>query len=105
MLAPVVTGVDADRGTHVATTGTDPRAYVGAPEVILGASASAHVGMGRELDDAIVRSEAKAALTGLGWKPTIAHAAVVAAAAAQNAGVSLERLIFEALRRCPVPKA
>ncbi|TMQ11813.1 MAG: HNH endonuclease [Deltaproteobacteria bacterium] len=56
------------------------------------------------LSEAILCTQAKAALTGLGWKPAIAHAAV-AAAAAQGSDVSLERLIFEALRRCPVPKA
>jgi hypothetical protein len=122
MPASDVADVDADMGTNVATTVTDTRAYAGAPEVkaISGASATAHVGAARvtsgagatahvgaasELDAAIVRTQAKAALTGLGWKPAIAATAVAAAAAAQGAGVSLERLIFEALRRCPVPKA
>jgi predicted nucleic acid-binding protein len=79
-------------------------ASVVAPDVISGASASAHVGATSDLDAAILRTQAKAALTGLGWKPAIADAAVAAAAAAQGAGVSLERLIFEALRRCPAPK-
>ena len=92
-------------GTNVATTVADTRAHVGAPEVMSGARATAHVGAASELDAAIVRTQAKAALTGLGWKPAIAAAAVAAAAAAQGAEVSLERLIFEALRRCPVPKA
>ena len=58
-----------------------------------------------KLDAAILRRQAKAALTGLGWKPAIAHAAVAAAAAAQGDEVMLEQLIFEALRRCPTPKA
>jgi hypothetical protein len=47
--------------------------------------------------------QAKAALTGLGWKRAIAHAAVAAAVAEQGPDVTLERLVFESLRRCPVP--
>lgn len=58
-----------------------------------------------KLDGAMLRAQAKAALTGLGWKPAIAHAAVVAAAEAHGAEMTLERLIFEALRRCPAPRA
>ena len=50
-------------------------------------------------------SFARAALTGLGWKPAIARAAVDAAAAAQGPEVTLERLIFESLRCCPAPRA
>jgi Holliday junction resolvasome RuvABC DNA-binding subunit len=50
-------------------------------------------------------AEAKAALTSLGWKPSIASAAVAAAAAKHDATPTLEQLVFEALRRCPVPKA
>lgn len=57
------------------------------------------------LDAAILRTQARAALIGLGWKPAIAHAAVDAVAAAQGMEMSLERLIFESLRRCPTPKA
>jgi hypothetical protein len=60
---------------------------------------------GSKLDAAIVRAQAKAALTGLGWKPAIAQAAVAGAVEVQGAGVTLERLIFEALRRCPTPGA
>jgi hypothetical protein len=56
------------------------------------------------LDAAILHTQAKAALTGLGWKPAIAHAAVTAAAAAQGPDTTLERLIFESLRRCPKPR-
>jgi HNH endonuclease len=66
---------------------------------------SAHVDAVSKLDGAIVRTQAKAALIGLGWKPTIAHAAVAAAAAALGTELALERLIVEALRRCPVPSA
>ncbi|HEX7842112.1 MAG TPA: HNH endonuclease signature motif containing protein, partial [Kofleriaceae bacterium] len=76
-------------------------AHVDATEVTTSADASA----AGKLDAAIVRTQAKAALIGLGWKPAIAHAAVAAAAAAQGKEIALERLIFEALRRCPAPRA
>jgi len=69
------------------------------------ADVRAHVGVANKLDVAILHTQAKSALTGLGWKPAIAHAAVAAAAAVQGAEVTLERLIFESLRRCPAPKA
>jgi HNH endonuclease len=64
----------------------------------------AHVGVGSQLDGEIVRTHAKVALTGLGWKPAIAVEAVAAAVDAVGANVALERLIVEALRRCPVPR-
>jgi hypothetical protein len=64
----------------------------------------AHVGAPSKVECAILCTQAKTALTGLGWKPAIAHAAVTAAAAAQGPEVTLERLIFESLRRCPVPE-
>jgi Holliday junction resolvasome RuvABC DNA-binding subunit len=53
----------------------------------------------------ILRAHATTALTGLGWKPAIARAAVDAAMAARSNEMTLERLIVEALRRCPTPKA
>jgi hypothetical protein len=58
-----------------------------------------------KLDAAVLRTQAKQALVGLGWRPAIANAAVVAAMAALGAEATLERLIFEALRRCPRPTA
>jgi hypothetical protein len=58
-----------------------------------------------QLDAAIRCTQARAALAGLGWKPAIARAAVDAAAAVSGPDVTLERLIFESLRRCPTPKA
>ena len=67
------------------------------------ASDNAHVGAPTKLDAVIVRTQAKEALIGLGWKPAIAQTAVVAAAAALGAETTLERLILEALRRCPRP--
>ena len=63
------------------------------------------VGAASKLDVAIVRTQAKAALIGLGWKPAVAHAAVAEAATALGTEMALERLIFEALRRCPAPRA
>jgi hypothetical protein len=81
-------------------------AHVGATNVTTSAAGTgAHVGAASKLDAAILHTQAKAALTGLGWKPAIAHAAIAAAAAsAQGAEVTLERLIFESLRRCPAPR-
>jgi Holliday junction resolvasome RuvABC DNA-binding subunit len=58
-----------------------------------------------KLDRTILQTQAKAALTSLGWKPAIALAAVTAASAAQGAEMTLEGLIRESLRRCPVPRA
>ncbi|TMQ16144.1 MAG: hypothetical protein E6J90_24335 [Deltaproteobacteria bacterium] len=58
-----------------------------------------------KLDAAILRAQAKAALTGLGWKSAIARAAVSAAMATVDGDATLEQLIFESLRRCPAPKA
>ena len=77
----------------------------------VGASGSASKPAGPEiktvskLDTTIMCTQARAALTELGWKPAIARAAVDAAAAAQGPEVTLERLIFESLRRCPASRA
>ena len=51
-----------------------------------------------------IRIQAKAALVGLGWNPAIAGAAVDGACAELTAP-TLEALIREALRRCPMPLA
>jgi hypothetical protein len=97
-------------------------AHVGAPvdaADVPSANTSAHVGAGSmkivsvsalegassQLDAAILRTQAKTALTGLGWKPAIAHAAVTAAADGAASDVTLEQLIYASLRHCPVPKA
>jgi hypothetical protein len=78
----------------------EARSHVGPP--VVPASAS--------LRSAVVRTQAKEALTGLGWRPTIAVAAVKAAAEAIGEALeddvgdedaALRRLIVEALRRCP----
>ncbi|TMQ02379.1 MAG: hypothetical protein E6J91_52305 [Deltaproteobacteria bacterium] len=76
------------------------------PAALLKRHAGAHVGAVRSLDTAILRTQAKAALTGLGWKPAIACSAIAAALAATDGdAVTLEQLVFESLRRCPVPRA
>jgi len=54
-----------------------------------------------ELDATIVRAQARDALVGLGWTPSIARAAVDAAWSHVGPAVALEPLIREALRRCP----
>jgi hypothetical protein len=77
---------DSGAGTYKRTAGVDVR-------------------ITSRLDAAILCTQAKAALTGLGWKPAIAQTAVAAAAAANGSGVTLEQLIIESLRRCPIPKA
>jgi hypothetical protein len=69
------------------------------------ANAGAHVDAASKLNAATLRTQAKAALTGLGWNPTIAHAAVTAAVAGSRPEVTLEPLIGASLRHCPVPKA
>ena len=98
-------GVDASPAAGGTLTTADPDAHVGAMSSADPVEdTSGRAGGACRLDAAILRTQAKAALTGLGWKPAIAHAAVAAAAEAQGADVTLERLIFEALRRCPKPK-
>ena len=52
----------------------------------------------------VIRTQARAALVGLGWKPAIACAAIDGAAADLGAP-TLEELIREALPRCPKPLA
>jgi hypothetical protein len=61
------------------------------------------VGVPAGLELAVLRVQAKEALTGLGWKARIAHVAVAGAAEALGEGVTLEQLVLEALRRCPRP--
>jgi HNH endonuclease/Holliday junction resolvase RuvA-like protein len=91
--ANLPTASDADAGTRVGVPGAASNA------------ARPEIKAVSKLDAAILCTQARAALTGLGWKPAIAHAAVDAAAAAQGTGMTLERLIFESLRRCPAPRA
>jgi hypothetical protein len=82
---------------------TKTSAHVGAVDTAI-TETSAHVGAASRFESASLAVQAKAALAGLGWKPAIAGAAV-AAAMAMGSEMTLERLIFESLRRCPAPKA
>ncbi|HEX7839809.1 MAG TPA: HNH endonuclease signature motif containing protein [Kofleriaceae bacterium] len=104
----VTTSVDT--GTHMdateaAMSAARTDAHVGARNATTSVAATGDAGATSKLEVAIVRAQAKAALIGLGWKSAIAHAAVAAAAAAHGTEMALERWIFEALRRCPAPKA
>jgi len=99
-----------DAGAHMGVGGAASKvaigAHMGPANVTTSTKAGgARVGSASRLDVAILCAQAKAALTGLGWKPAIAHAAVAAAAASQGVDMTLERLVFESLRRCPVPRA
>ncbi len=87
----------ATAGAHVGAA-MHSNAWVGAI-----ANRNADVGAPTKFDAAILGTQAKEALVGLGWKPAMAQAASTAAAAALGTGATLERLIFEALRRCPKP--
>jgi len=60
-------------------------------------------GAATKLDDAGMRAQARDALVGLGWKPGIARAAVDEACAHVGAGMAIEVVIRDALRRCPRP--
>lgn len=96
-----INAMEADAGTRDVAR---DRVSAAGPDASVGTAACAHVGGPDRLSAAILCAQAKAALTGLGWKPATARAAVAAAAAAQGTDVTLERLIFESLRRCPVPR-
>jgi hypothetical protein len=58
---------------------------------------------GSSLDVATSRVQARDALVGLGWKPSIARVAVDAAIHQLSPSAPLEQVIREALRRCPRP--
>jgi hypothetical protein len=85
----------ANRGVHVGT----------AVRVSIAYDTTAPPRPPSKLDVTILRTQAKAALVGLGWKAPIAQAAVAAAAASLGPEAILETLILESLRRCPKPRA
>ncbi|HEX2690745.1 MAG TPA: hypothetical protein VHN14_29215, partial [Kofleriaceae bacterium] len=96
----------ANSGAHVDAAdvpSANTSAHVGAGSMKI-MSAGAQESASSKLDAAILRTQARTALTGLGWKPAIAHAAVTAAAAGAAPDVTLEQLIYASLRHCPVPK-
>lgn len=71
----------------------------------------AHVGALPHRDETVARpsklaivalhNDAKKALTGAGWTPAIASAAVATAAATLGSDATLEQMLREALRACP----
>ena len=97
---PAVEG-HADAGP---TRGAEIDAHVGEasdPDHGDGLRARSRRAVGDKLDVAVLRIQAKDALVIAGWKPTVARAAVAAAAETLGVDATLERLIFESFRRCP----
>jgi hypothetical protein len=88
----------------LAISGTADRLRVSRPDGMdARAERRAHVCAPTLAPPAPMQADAKAALVTLGWRPAIAKGAVTAAAATLGSQTTLERLIFEALRRCPRP--
>jgi Holliday junction resolvasome RuvABC DNA-binding subunit len=79
--------------TEGVSAAADTGAHVGVPGPGSGGASSVEIKATTKLDRAILRTQARVALTGLGWKPAIARAAVDAAAAEQGSEMTLERLI------------
>jgi len=98
--ATTTSGAPANCGAHVGASA----AHVGsAPDdetIDQRATDSAIAVASATSDAASLRTDTNAALTQMGWKPAIAHAAV-AAAAASGPHATLEALIVAALQRCP----
>ena len=91
----------ADMNSHDRTAepiGQNFRAHVGASIVMDPGGADS------DSDAAALRDDAVLALTTMGWKPAVARAAVAAALVEHGDGMSLERLVPAALRRCPVQR-
>jgi hypothetical protein len=70
-----------------------------APNAVVTTRLHAHVG--NRFDEVALRTQARDALVGLGWKAAIASAAVDEARANGFAAAPIEVLVREALRRCP----
>ncbi len=92
-------GQVANTGAHVSTAPSaderrDPLATGRGPQRPPSVMAS-------ELTD--LCGEATLALTQLGWRPAVAQGAARAAASVLGADATLERVLVEALRRCPLP--
>jgi hypothetical protein len=108
---PAESSAIARADTHVGSSRVagsipDDRPHVGAPSDATSIEpAGTPVCTPSKLDAAILRTQGKQVLVGLGWKPAIAEAAVREALASLGAEAPLERLVFEALRRCPRPGA
>jgi hypothetical protein len=78
-----------------------PRTHLPLDHGAPAAASSAHVDASSRFDQAAMRAQARDVLVGLGWKSAIATAAVDEARASGHVS-SLETLIREALRRCPL---
>jgi len=78
----------------------DPRARIAAFSDAFVVAATAE--RSSKLDRAIVRTQARDALVTMGWRSGVARDAVEAAASHAGRDVSLEALVREALRRCPL---
>ncbi|HEU4734331.1 MAG TPA: HNH endonuclease signature motif containing protein [Kofleriaceae bacterium] len=98
-----VAGVIDEHRAHRRVRDDRPARAVATP--VSAGARDAHVDAGDKLTFAMLRARAGDALVGLGWKRAVAHRAVADALAAAGGEMTLERLIFESLRRCPVPKA
>ena len=95
--------VNARMGTiedHAAGT-NERQAHVGA-KTRQGNTSDTSAGAAR-FGRAVMQTQARDALVGLGWKPGIARAAVEEACASVGTEVPIDALILEALRRCPKP--
>lgn len=68
------------------------------------ANRGAHVGVS-DLAGIVIRTQARDALVGLGWKPAIARTAVDETIAHVAPSAPLDVVIREALRRCPRPRS
>jgi hypothetical protein len=91
----------ANTGAHVdARDAQDRRAH---PRAMSTGKPTNCDGPAASLDIAELCVEAKVALRQMGWKPAIAQAAVRAAASILGQDATLERVLVEALRRCPRP--
>jgi hypothetical protein len=96
---PVPCDVGANRADDASIEPSVPAASIAQ------AAAPTAGGSSTKLEDAIMRTQARDALVGLGWKPHIARAAVDEAVATCGSNTSLEVLIRESLRRCPLTRS
>jgi hypothetical protein len=69
-----------------------------------GAESGTAFGGATRLDAAVMRAQARDALVQLGWKQAIARTAVDVAMSHVGSAATLEIVIREALRRCPMPR-
>jgi hypothetical protein len=101
---PINAGGAADQPAHVGAMDAAAPVREGARRNA-GRAASNPRREGIDFDEACLRTMAKLALTTMGWKPTVARAAVAAAIEAHGEDITLEHLVRESLRRCRGAKA